>query len=254
MVLQLKKINNGPINGAKTHQGLLMFCMIGLLLTGFGCVRKDVDRHGEMKMRGERHVKLKGKKPGDRIQKGVASWYGRPFHGRKTANGERYDMNQHTAAHKSLPFGTWILVKNLDNGRQTRVRINDRGPFKRGRIIDLSRGAAQSLDMIGTGTARVALYLDASEDTPKRRAAQPKPRTPTVGPSCWQVQVGSFSELARARTMIYRLEGLGLQAGLSKFEGLYRVRLGGFSKKSLAMEMCDRIKNNDIDCFVLCDQ
>jgi rare lipoprotein A len=89
----------------------------------------------------------------------VASWYGHPFHGRTTASGETYDMEAMTAAHRTLPFGTVVQVDNLDNGQRTRVRINDRGPFVRGRIIDLSRRAARELDMVGAGIARVRITI-----------------------------------------------------------------------------------------------
>jgi rare lipoprotein A len=90
---------------------------------------------------------------------GSASWYGGQFHGRKTANGERYDMNELTAAHKTLPFGTKVRVTNERNGRAVVVRINDRGPFVGKRVIDLSRGAAQAVGMISQGVARVKLEV-----------------------------------------------------------------------------------------------
>ena len=90
---------------------------------------------------------------------GRASWYGPGFAGRRTANGEIFDPSQLTAAHKTLPFGTRVRVTNLNNGRSTLVRINDRGPFKPGRIIDLSRAAAEQIGMIGSGTAPVTLEL-----------------------------------------------------------------------------------------------
>jgi rare lipoprotein A len=90
-------------------------------------------------------------------EEGIASWYGRAHHGRKTANGERFDMNAETAAHKSLAFGTVLRVTNLDNGRTTRVRINDRGPYVRGRIIDLSARSARDLGMRENGIARVRI-------------------------------------------------------------------------------------------------
>jgi len=85
----------------------------------------------------------------------MSSYYGKEFHGRKTASGEIYDMHALTAAHRSLPFGTMVKVTNLDNGKSVVVRINDRGPWVRGRILDLSYAAAQRLEMIGSGTARV---------------------------------------------------------------------------------------------------
>ena len=93
------------------------------------------------------------------VQRGKASWYGKPFHGRLTASGERFDMHAPTAAHKSLPFGTRVRVTNLDNGKHTVVRINDRGPFVKGRIIDLSYGAAKQIQMLQMGVARVKLEI-----------------------------------------------------------------------------------------------
>ena len=90
---------------------------------------------------------------------GVASWYGEPFHGRQTANGERYDMNRNSAAHKTLPFGTWVRVTNLKNNRVILTRINDRGPFIKGREIDLSRGAADALDMRIDGISQVKIEV-----------------------------------------------------------------------------------------------
>ncbi len=95
--------------------------------------------------------------------RGTASWYGLPFHGRKTANGETYDMNGLTCAHRTLPFGTILLVTNLGNGRSVRVRVTDRGPFVSGRIVDLSRGAAVALGMLDTGTAQVSLKVVGNE-------------------------------------------------------------------------------------------
>ena len=94
---------------------------------------------------------------------GYASWYGPGFAGKRTANGEVFDPSQLTAAHKTLPFGTQVRVTNLNNGRSVVVRINDRGPFVRGRVIDLSRRAAQAIDMIGSGTAPVSLELVTTE-------------------------------------------------------------------------------------------
>ena len=90
---------------------------------------------------------------------GIASWYGPNFHGKQTANGERYDMNTLTAAHRTLPLPSIVRVTNLENGRSIIVRVNDRGPFAKGRIIDMSRLAAEKLDMIGKGTARVRVRI-----------------------------------------------------------------------------------------------
>jgi|HubBroStandDraft_3_1064219.scaffolds.fasta_scaffold02241_2 rare lipoprotein A len=110
---------------------------------------------------------------GEVIQRGQASWYGAKFNGRRTASGERYDMRELTAAHPSLPFGTLVQVTNVENGRQVVVRINDRGPFKRRRVIDVSYAAARQLGLVGAGTARVELAL-AGEDL------RPEPVQPLV--------------------------------------------------------------------------
>lgn len=93
------------------------------------------------------------------IEEGLASWYGEKYHGRTTASGEVFDKNAISAAHKELPFGTWVEVTNLDNGRKLRVRINDRGPFIEGRIIDLSERAASELGMKNAGIARVVIRV-----------------------------------------------------------------------------------------------
>lgn len=93
------------------------------------------------------------------VLEGKASWYGPRFHGRLTANGERYDMFNMTAAHKSLPFNSWLVVTNLANDKQSVVRINDRGPYIPGRILDLSFEAARRLDMVGSGVSRVKIQV-----------------------------------------------------------------------------------------------
>ncbi len=147
---------------------------------------------------------------------GIASWYGEPFHGRITASGEVYDMEAMTAAHQTLPFGTVLRVDNLDNGRSTTLRINDRGPFVRGRILDVSRRGARELDMIGPGTARVRITV----------IEAPAPRR------CWEVQVGSFSVEANALALRDRLRGRGetvrIDAGP---DGMHRVRLGPYEER-----------------------
>lgn len=94
------------------------------------------------------------------VERGQAGWYGDRYHGRKTASGERFDQHALTAAHRTLPFGTMVEVKNLDNGRTVTVRINDRGPFgRKTRIIDVSRAAAGELDMVRSGVAPVELRI-----------------------------------------------------------------------------------------------
>jgi len=105
-----------------------------------------------------------GGEPAREFERGGASWYGPGFHGRRTASGERFDMRGFTAAHRTLPFGTWVRVHSLVNGREVDVRITDRGPFIRSRVIDVSRGAAEALGMLGLGFKEVVLLVP--ESTP----------------------------------------------------------------------------------------
>ena len=118
---------------------------------------------------------------------GVASWYGVPYDGRRAASGEVYDMRQFTAAHRSLPFQTWVEVTNLSNGKQVDVRINDRGPFVKGRIVDLSQAAARDIDMLRAGTTRVRLKVipppsSAPVDIPPREPLRESPHEPPHEP------------------------------------------------------------------------
>jgi rare lipoprotein A len=122
---------------------------------------------------------------------GVASWYGVPYHGRQTSSGEIYDMYALTAAHRYLPFQTWVQVENLANGKRVDVRINDRGPFVHDRIIDLSQTAAKQIDMLGPGTARVRLTV----------IAPPHPLTsyqPAASPSSSATKSSAAAQIARA--------------------------------------------------------
>jgi rare lipoprotein A len=140
--------------------------------------------------------KVKAAKP-PRIgstETGIASWYGRPYHGRQAANGEIYDMEKMTAAHRTMPFNTWVRVQNLSNHRTVDVRIQDRGPFIGGRIIDLSHAAAREIEMIGPGTAKVRLTVI---QAPKNIQTQPE---------LFAVQVGAYRERQRAETMQARLQ------------------------------------------------
>ncbi|WP_372638738.1 septal ring lytic transglycosylase RlpA family protein, partial [Fodinibius sp.] len=126
-----------------------------------------------------KNIDLDPNAPGKKIEEGMASWYGPKFHGRLTANGEQYDMDQLTAAHRTLPFDSIVRVRNLANGESVMVRINDRGPFAKNRIIDLSRKAAREIEMIGPGTAEVALIL-MNDSLEHPRATDLKTATYTV--------------------------------------------------------------------------
>jgi rare lipoprotein A len=129
---------------------------------------------------------------------GIASWYGIPYHGRRAANGEIYDMNQLTAAHRTLPFGTMVRVTSETNGKSVTVRITDRGPFIDGRIIDLSREAAKRIDMIGPGIMRVRLDVAGPAET---RAGTPLLNSPAIDQGAFAVQVGLFNDKAKAEKL-----------------------------------------------------
>ena len=129
-------------------------------------------------------------------EEGLASWYGHPFHGRSTSSGETYNMYDLTAAHRTLPFGVRVRVHDLENGQSVEVRINDRGPFIEGRIIDLSYAAAQAIQMVGSGTALVRLEILNPGAIPG----------PAAEPGVYAVQVGAFKDRSNAERLKARLE------------------------------------------------
>jgi rare lipoprotein A len=184
-------------------------------------------------------------------EEGVASWYGPGFHAGNTANGERYDQDDLTAAHRTLPMPSWVEVENLDNGRKLTVRINDRGPFARGRIIDLSRKAGQLLGVDRAGTARVRLtrvYPAGRPDNPPMvvataTAAAPAVTTVAVPPPNaarpvaggeWQVQVAALSDMGRVAWLSGYLASFGPVLTQPGPNGLIRVRLGPFGNEAMA--------------------
>ena len=136
-----------------------------------------------------------------------ASYYAEKYHGRKTASGEIFNMNAFTCAHKTLPFGTVLRVTNLSNNKSVDVRVNDRGPFVKGREIDVSKAAAQKLGMIKTGTARVKIeILSANGNTSQIVKKSPTVTTPQKSePLYWDVQVGSFSNYENANKIAQNL-------------------------------------------------
>ena len=162
------------------------------------------------------------------VQEGIASWYGRPYHGRRTASGEVYDMYAMTAAHRTLPFGTWVRVTRRDDGRWVRVRINDRGPFVEGRIVDLSFAAAREIGLDVDGVAPVRLEVVEGPPAREERRAAPRSGGSRMAACLW-VQVGAFSDHANAVRARERLEAAGERAVILEGpSGLERVRLGPF--------------------------
>lgn len=170
-------------------------------------------------------------------QTGIASWYGRKFHGRTTANGERYDMYRYSAAHRSLPLPTWVRVTNLANGRSLDVRVNDRGPFHDDRIIDLSYAAARALGFADRGTTRVHIATIAAPTPRGTRAVQ----SPQSRPQGYWLQAGAFLDPASADALGHRLRAvLDHEAPVTVVHeaNLHRVRVGPFA----AVETAERFQ------------
>lgn len=184
-------------------------------------------------------------------QEGTASWYGPGFHGRQTANGEIYDQYELTAAHPSLPLGTRAMVTNLSNGRAVEVRVNDRGPFVGGRVIDLSYAAADAIGMVGPGTApvRVEVLELATGRRAARRAPRPVPvaaRVPSDLPrATFVVQVASFTDPGTAehlrRSIAVRFPDAYVDP-LETTDGRYhRVRIGPYPMRAVAVARAELV-------------
>lgn len=183
------------------------------------------------------------------VERGIASWYGLKFHGRKTSSGEVYNMHAMTAAHKNLPLPTWVHVKNLDNGRTTVVKVNDRGPFVDGRIIDLSYAAASKLGVKGPGTANVVIHaIDRGQKQPTS-VVRALPLTDQAEQDVpLFIQMGSFSSQANASSLVRELQAANENsARISRLQtdnGLfYRVRVGPLYDIDEANAVVTRLRN-----------
>jgi rare lipoprotein A len=168
------------------------------------------------------------------IEEGNASWYGVPYHGRKAANGEIYDMNKLTAAHRTLPFETVVRVTNLRNGKHTQVRITDRGPFVEGRIIDLSLAAAREIDMVATGVAQVRLELV---------------NGPPELVGAFTVQVGAFLQKDNAVKLRQGLERRYQPVFVQEYDSpkglFYRVRVGRVANEAAADRLAEKLRTQE---------
>ncbi len=183
--------------------------------------------------------------PVGHVERGVASWYGPGFHGHKTSNGEIYDMHRLTAAHRTLPLGSIVQVRSVATGKTVTVRINDRGPFAKGRIIDLSQAAAQTLGMLGAGTDRVELTVMAYEGRPGAMGYL-------------QVQVSSFVEPANAKALAGRLAGRYAEVRVATVDlpvgRRYRVLVGRYETEEQAEAVAQRLaKELEVEPLVLRD-
>ncbi len=176
-------------------------------------------------------------------EEGTASWYGGDdgFEGKPTASGEIYDSSLMTAAHRDLPLGTVVEVSSLQSGKSVRVRINDRGPFIPGRIIDLSRAAAGQLDLIGPGTGRVRLTM-----------VKPGPAMPVVSATgLWSVQIGSFADASNARRHADRARSTGRTVFLEPWNGLTRVKVGAYASRSEAEDILAALERQGFEGIVV---
>ena len=199
------------------------------------------------------------------VERGIASWYGTKFHGRRAAMGEPYDMFAMTAAHKTLPLPTYVEVTNLENGRKVIVKVNDRGPFKANRIIDLSYAAAAKLGIHGTGLVEIrAIDPAAWQRTQQARRAAPPPQRPAThhvpeampkrappavpapSPATLYLQIGAFAERRNAELLSRRLEPLApgkvrIVQGENGMRALYRVHIGPLPSIEDADQMSRRL-------------
>ncbi|NIP29141.1 MAG: septal ring lytic transglycosylase RlpA family protein [Candidatus Dadabacteria bacterium] len=209
---------------------LLVFLPLILLISCFGG-KKSPDYPSYRSYQGEYLD--------DKTRIGQASWYGDKEHGGKTASGEKFNRYSYTAAHKTLPFGTMVRVTNLDNGKDVVVKINDRGPFVKNRIIDLSYAAGKSIGLLKNGTAKVKVEVLSSPSSRKQSIFNP----------IYTVQVGSFSSKINAQSMQNDLDSLvgeDVRVEPIKIRGntFYRVRVGMFTERSDAEYLSRTLKSH----------
>ena len=192
-------------------------------------------------------------------EEGMASWYGPGFHGKRTANGETYDMRAMTAAHPILPLGTIVRVTNKNNGRSLVLRINDRGPFTHDRVIDLSRAAADKLDIMTKGTAPVRIVAISDQPQTASAAAKAGNQPPKLNSGQGGrifLQVGSFLQQDDAQEMARQLENLGYKGRYVYAQSVkrWRVQLGPVESRDMAEDMKRRLVDVAHDAFVVIDE
>ncbi len=213
---------------------LLLAIVLSVLTSACGITSGTFSRTGTSSGSSSKNMKA--------IETGVASWYGPNFHGKLTANGETYDMDGLTAAHRTLPFNSEVIVENLDNGKSLKVRINDRGPFAKDRIIDLSREAATRLGVIEPGTARVRLYL-VKGDLDNSRVTDLKVANYTV-------QLGSYQDRAFAEKKAAEVDGSRVEELRLNGERVFRVYFGTYQDPEHAKQALDKLQADGHDGFV----
>jgi len=264
---------------------LFILIFLSILLLSCGVMKKDVKITPEpVKADDEWLNTAEGL-----VQTGTASWYGSDFHGKRTANGEIYDMDKLTAAHRYLPFHTLVEVENLDNNKKVLVRINDRGPFVAGRVIDLSRKAAREIGIADPGTARVRLRIVNAADTASITASKPTepaanqekgiekeeisveevPQTdipestlppptgppPTVqgdNPGGYYLQAGAFSSMKNAKRQVREIKRIlpGVSFNIQYIDGLYKIISDPLGSRETAETFKKHLEENGIKAIV----
>ena len=179
-------------------------------------------------------------------QQGIASWYGKKFHGKRTSSGESYDMYAMTAAHKTLILPAYVEVTNLRNGKKVVVKVNDRGPFHENRIIDLSYAAATKLDVVAKGTALVKIRVVQPGYASAKRSTPVETISPEYSPGDFFIQVGAFSELDNAESLRRKLNFIGntlvkISQVMIDNRTLYRVRIGPLSDVGIADKIVQQL-------------
>lgn len=204
-------------------------------------------------------------------EEGIASYYADKFEGRKTASGEKYKHSKLTAAHKTLPFGTVVIVTNEDNGKSVEVKVNDRGPFVEGRIIDLSKSAAERIDMISSGLAKVTVKIKDAGDgkgNSYNTSGAPYSETPEDEkefysfqverelPAGYGVQIGSYKELANLVRIADNLRNsykkhVTVQVSVVNREKFYKIIIGKEKTRSKAEQLRSKLQKRYPDCFIV---
>lgn len=227
------------MSGKRIHAALAIFAATMIAAVTTGCARKSAARVPPSPAASARI---------GATETGLASWYGVPYDGRPAASGEIYHMDRLTAAHRTLPFQTWVEVTDLDNQKRVNVRIIDRGPFIDGRVIDLSQAAAREIGMLGPGIARVRLKVIAPPPDADRDAGEASPREE------YAVQAGAFSERERAESLRDSLGNQFMDARVVQGSPLWHVLVGHRMTLDAANKLAASIRRTAGEAIVVQDR